>query len=69
MTHSANFYYAILIATAVGASIFMVVVTLTQDQIFGSKLMVEVPPTYPVNQSTSGQGPIILSFYYFSDKQ
>jgi hypothetical protein len=54
MTHSTNFYYAILIATAVGATIFMVVVTLTQDLIFGSKLMIEVPPTYPVNQTITG---------------
>jgi hypothetical protein len=53
MTHSTNFYYAILIATAVGATIFMVVVTLTQDQIFGSKLMVEVP-TYAVNETITG---------------
>jgi len=53
MTYSTNIYYVILIATAVGATIFMVVVTLTQDQIFGSKLMVEVP-TYAVNETITG---------------
>jgi hypothetical protein len=32
---TANFYFAILIATAVGSIVFMITVTLMQDEIFG----------------------------------
>jgi hypothetical protein len=35
MTTTTNFYYAILIAAGVGAVIFMFIVTLTHEDIFG----------------------------------
>jgi hypothetical protein len=40
MTSTTNIYYAILIAVGIGATIFMVIVTLTHEDIFGQTVKV-----------------------------